>query len=266
MKKKLIIEEVFRDAFTLWKKQTSGLYQVLLPLLVVTLLSAFVAGMNGSWVMGVVFGIVLSLAMIYVSLATSGILIGVVRGQRALSLEGFSEYGNTLWKYVAVSFLYSLMIIVGLVLFIIPGIYLAVRYAWVQYAAIENPEKSIGELFGSASDATRGERWSILGLMLLVLLWVAIVQTVVALVFAALHLSVVTEVVSFLVVYPVTLLVPVLAYVHFYPKAGVKESEMVEPAEMKKETVEAIEETKEKNAEEVEDVIALGEDKTLDAA
>jgi hypothetical protein len=75
----------------------------------------------------------------------------------------------TLLDYLAVSILYGLLVLAGLLLLVVPGIYLAVRYGLVAFLVADRRADVLGA-FHQSSELTRGSRWSLLllGLLLLV--------------------------------------------------------------------------------------------------
>lgn len=73
------------------------------------------------------------------------------------------------FHYITVSFLYSFIITIGLVLFIIPGVYWAVRYSQV-FLLILGEEKGIFDVFKESARLTEGSKWTIVRLYLLLAL------------------------------------------------------------------------------------------------
>lgn len=73
------------------------------------------------------------------------------------------------WRFLVTSFLYALLVIVGTILFIIPGIYFAVKYGLSLYFIVDRDAK-IGEAFSLSSQATKGQKWNLLGLGILIIL------------------------------------------------------------------------------------------------
>jgi len=67
-------------------------------------------------------------------------------------------------KFFAVSILYQLIVFVGLIFLVIPGIYLALRYQYAQYIIIDDKEISIGKAFKRSAEMTKGLKWRILWL------------------------------------------------------------------------------------------------------
>jgi uncharacterized membrane protein len=67
----------------------------------------------------------------------------------------------TFLNYLAVSILYGLLVVAGLVLLIIPGIYLAVRYGLAGFLVADGRTDVLGA-FRTSSELTRGMRWRLL--------------------------------------------------------------------------------------------------------
>ena len=76
---------------------------------------------------------------------------------------------NKSYRYLAVSFLYVLLVLFGLLFFIVPGIYFGVKYMFVTYAVVDRDAK-IGEAFGMSGKWTRGNKWNLMGLGVLIML------------------------------------------------------------------------------------------------
>ena len=73
------------------------------------------------------------------------------------------SYYRLLPKVIIASILYGLMVLGGLVLLVIPGIYLALRYGFFYYAIVEK-NAGIIESFSQSSKLTDGIKFDLLGL------------------------------------------------------------------------------------------------------
>jgi uncharacterized membrane protein len=76
---------------------------------------------------------------------------------------GFNHFIKTLLLYIS----FVLIVIAGIILFIIPGIYLSLKYSMCFFALVENPELSIGEALQRSSDLTKEDKWKLFLLYLL---------------------------------------------------------------------------------------------------
>jgi len=73
------------------------------------------------------------------------------------------------WKYLGVSVLLTLVVLLGLVLLIVPGIIFGLMYMFAPFIVIE---RGLGplEAMGESNRITRGHKWPLFGLMLLLIL------------------------------------------------------------------------------------------------
>lgn len=116
-------------------------------------------------------GLVVILANIYVqnrlNIGTTSIFLKAVHG-------GTPEYRDLLakpylfWRYLGASILFSIGIGIGLILLIVPGIYLMLRYGYYAAAMVDRDE-GLMESFETSSRITEGQRLNLLllGLALL---------------------------------------------------------------------------------------------------
>ena len=109
----------------------------------------------------VVFSIFLNLGLIRVSLH-------LISGQEARVGQLFGE-GDKLLRSLGASLLYYLMVGLGLMLFIVPGIYVALRFGLFQYAIVDR-NLGILESFRYSSALTANNRLNLLGLGVLMAL------------------------------------------------------------------------------------------------
>jgi hypothetical protein len=110
-------------------------------------------------------------------------------GRRASFGECLGVAANRLLPLIAVSLLFSLAVVVGLILLIIPGILLAVMFAVVVPVTVEE-RLGVTEAFTRAGDLSEGARWKIFGLALLILISVWLFQAVMGVIAVAIFGSV----------------------------------------------------------------------------
>ena len=109
----------------------------------------------------IVVGIVLAMGLIRASLA-------VTEG-RTPSVAMFLETDG-FWSYLVASIIVGIGIVAGLILLIVPGIILAVMWQFFGYAIVDRPGTRAIEAMGRSADITRGNRWQLFGLVLVLLL------------------------------------------------------------------------------------------------
>lgn len=118
-----------------------------------------------------------SLLMLLISIVSRSLVAGCItratvaysQGRRASLGECLSVAISRFVPVIAVSFLFGLAVMLGMVLLIVPGVMLAVMWAVVVPVTVEERTGIFGA-FGRSQDLTRGARWKIFGLFLLLLL------------------------------------------------------------------------------------------------
>jgi hypothetical protein len=130
------------------------------------------------------WGLILAaLVMIVVSFLTqAAIIYGTfqdLRGQKAGIGDCIARGLSSIIPVAIGSILLSLGIMIGSIFLIIPGIILALMW-WVYVPAIVVEGKGIIEAFGRSRELTRGRRWHILGLLIVIFVLMAVVGFVVA--------------------------------------------------------------------------------------
>jgi len=118
-----------------------------------------------------------SLALFLVSIVSRSLVAGCItratvaysQGRRASFGECLSVAFSRFLPVIVVSFLFGLAVILGMILLIVPGVMLAVMWSVVVPITVEERVGIFGA-FGRAQDLTRGARWKIFGLFLLLIL------------------------------------------------------------------------------------------------
>lgn len=149
-----------------------------------------------SWLSLVQYAVTFALyAVIY------NFLISCVRGRKASVGAALSMSFSTVLKFVAVELIYSLALVVGLLLFIVPGVYLGVRLAWAPFYIVEHRDASIGEAFKWSWEASNGRVLELLGLALIscVIMIVVTVAAFIAIALGSLAGSIGISVVALLI-------------------------------------------------------------------
>lgn len=125
------------------------------------------------------------LALFIVSgLTQAAIIYGTfqdLRGQKAGIGDCIARGLATMIPVIVGSILASVAIGIGVIFFIIPGIILALMW-WVYIPVIVVEGKGIMGSFGRSSELTRGRRWHILGLLIVIVLISFVVNFIIGLV------------------------------------------------------------------------------------
>lgn len=99
----------------------------------------------------------------YLGMGLFAFSLALVRGQKTSISMLFSQSGGKLMKVVFASILYGLMVGIGFICLIIPGIYLALRFMYY-HAAIIDKDLGVIESLKYSSQLTRDNKLSLLGL------------------------------------------------------------------------------------------------------
>ena len=141
--------------------------KVILPFLIVFLINSFLSNNDIYDTLFNNYGIeyalifftiaILLIPPLYVGLASFSVSISNDSFDSNKLFDGFSM----LSKSVTVGIIYFLMIVVGLVLFIIPGIYVSLLFSQVFYILSENNDITIKDVFKKSATIMKGNIWKL---------------------------------------------------------------------------------------------------------
>ena len=94
-----------------------------------------------------------------ISLLTAALELSA--GKKVLIKDLFKKY-NVVLKYLVASVMYGVMVLVGLILLIVPGIYWALKYQFYKLLIIDKEMEPLEALRESAR-ITRGHLWQLFG-------------------------------------------------------------------------------------------------------
>lgn len=117
---------------------------------------------------GLAVGLISMISRSLVSGCVTRATVAYSQGHRASLGECLSVAFQRAVPVIVVSILFGLAVVLGLVLLIVPGIILAVMWSVVVPITVEERTGILGA-FGRAQELTRGARWTIFGLFLLIL-------------------------------------------------------------------------------------------------
>ena len=124
----------------------------------------------GGPVLAALFGPIGAIVSLVVSVGAIRISLRLHDGGSASVRDLFAVDGTLFWRYFLASILYELIVAVGLILLIVPGVIFSVRYMFYGYAVVERNARPLEAMAQSAA-ATRGAWWnvSLFGLAILLL-------------------------------------------------------------------------------------------------
>ncbi len=144
----------------------------------------------------VVFSIFFSIISIFVSIGILKITLNLL-DKKKLSYTELWENAKYFWRFLGASILYGLIVTAGLLLFIVPGIYLMIKYQFVSYLIVDK-NMTIRDAFKKSGDMTERIKWNLFKFNLLL--------------FGIIILGVLALVVGLLAAIPVTWIAVALVY------------------------------------------------------
>jgi len=117
-------------------------------------------GTSDNSTIGFIGGIVTYVFNIFISIGLIKAMMHIVRDEPVELNTLFSGKDQVL-KYILVSILLSILIGLGFILLILPGIYLMLRFMFVPYLLVDKEDMSIEDLFSASSTMTKGIKFNL---------------------------------------------------------------------------------------------------------
>lgn len=157
----------YRELFEAgWEKTKAHFWFVLSAVAIYALVAAVVFPIP---LIGSIASMLLTIAVVTVTLRISRDHTPEYEDFRR-SLRSFS----IVWHYFVASILYTLAVIAGFILFVIPGIVLAIRLQFYMYAIVEHEHDDPIESLKRSWNMTRGHFWKLFGFLLVSCLLIAV--------------------------------------------------------------------------------------------
>jgi hypothetical protein len=177
---------VLGEAWKLYRTHTAHLLVIAFVIYLVAAVVAGVLALAGGIVGALLGSIVEFFAAFLVQAALVKAVQDVRDGRADLSLgETVSAAVPCLWPVAAVSILAGIAITVGLILFIVPGLYLITIWAVIVPVIVIERSGALAS-FGRSHQLVRGRGWHVFGTLVVVFLILIVVDILLALVFSAL--------------------------------------------------------------------------------
>ena len=191
------IKEAIRFGWDKTRAHSALVFQVVLTLFALEVANAVVSKTIGGTALGIMATIVIVVAEFLVGVGLIVIVLKLARGVHARYAEIIPPW-SLAWRYFLASFLAGLAVLGGLILLVIPGVYMMLRLSMVRFVVVDGA--GVRKSLDISSRLTEGVKWK--------LLWFFIV----------LILLNILGMLCLLVGLLVTLPVSVLAYAHVYTK------------------------------------------------
>lgn len=191
------IEEALKFGWHKTRQHSTILFQVLLTLFALNVVQAMVSSVLRHQLIGVLALIAIAITEFLVGVGLTLMTLKIAKGEHVKYVDIIPPV-QTAWHYFLAAVLVGLFVVLGLIVLILPGIYLALRFSMVRFRILEKPDV-MGSLTYSG-ELTAGIKWKLLGFFIvLVLLNI---------------LGAILLMVGLLVTVPVTM----IAYAHVYQK------------------------------------------------
>jgi len=187
---KFSIREAFKFGWETFKKYPVFLISVVLIMGIISYLPGMLNssmtnnGQDYNPLVGII-SLVAYVLQLIVSMGVIKIAITLARGGKPEWDDLYTQYPK-FFNYFIASILYGLMVLVGLIVFVVPGIYLAIKFQMYSYLIVD---KNLGpiEALKQSSIITKGSMWNLFlfGLTAVVVIIVGAMLFLVGLLIAA---------------------------------------------------------------------------------
>lgn len=201
MSNKITVAGVLRDSWQSFTDNLKYIYYLMLPAIVLSAVAALLYPKGtmdpGSSPLASTAHLVELFSAVATMLATVS-LLSFIRAGRKDEWMVWKSYLKLLPKYIGVCILQGLILGIGFLIvissaffaltspslvaltfiigicFILVGTYVAIRFAFVGFRALEHPTESIKNIFLAEAHATEGNRWTLFGIFVILLLLMAV--------------------------------------------------------------------------------------------
>ena len=150
------ISGTIKQAYTLWKEHIYFTWMILGVMSVISIVFGIITPREGS----VIISLIDTLVRIFVELGAVALLLVLVRTGKEGDIKEIFGQKEIFPQALLGQIIYGIMIVVGMILLVIPGIYVAVRFMFLPYIFVD---QKLGwkEALAEASRLTEGRRWDL---------------------------------------------------------------------------------------------------------
>ncbi len=207
------VGKVLSDTGDILKKSFATIWIIALLLLIPVAILGYFASDGG------LISLIYSIASLVASLYLTGVMVRIVQDVEAdgrvdaSAGELLSSITPKLWSLLLLSIVVGILIFVGFIFLIIPGIFLALMWA-VAVPAMVAEDRGVFDSMSRSAELTKGNRWRMLGLLILIyVLMLVIFGVVLLLALITPILGVIVGLLVAIVVYPyIAIIFAVLYY------------------------------------------------------
>ncbi|MDE1924809.1 MAG: hypothetical protein KGH79_01350 [Patescibacteria group bacterium] len=161
------INESLTFGWTTLKAHSALVFKIVLTLLALQVAYAIVTKVLAGTALGFLAAIVLFIAEVVLGIGATLVTLKLAKGEYT-TYNDIVPPARLAWRYVLASLLAGLIIVCGLILLIIPGIYVILRYSMVRFAVLDGA--GVAESLRKSAAMTRGVKWHLLGFFVVAIL------------------------------------------------------------------------------------------------
>jgi len=161
------IEEALRFGWEKTKQHSLLVFQIVLTIFALNVAQSVVQKVLEGTFTGAVAVLVLGIVSSVLTIGAVLISLKLARGEHTVYNDLVPPW-SLIWRYYVLSFFMIIIIVIGLILLVIPGIYLAIRFSMAIFALFDGAE--IRESLSVSSKLTEGVKWHLFGFMLVFIL------------------------------------------------------------------------------------------------
>lgn len=163
------ISKILGESWSIFTKNWVKIYGLLLlPFALVFIQEILYSITDMQGITAFIFSIVYTLVQLVVSMGVLKALLYIVR-DKEVDIDTILSTKHLLIPYIIATILVALMVAFGIILFIIPGIYLAIKYMFVPYLIVDKEFKAM-EAIKKSAEMTKDIKWSLLAFSVIAVL------------------------------------------------------------------------------------------------
>lgn len=162
-----LIGEALRFGWEKTQSHSAVLFQAMLALFALQIASSIVDKVLRDTVEGFLAMLALGVVSVIISAGFAVMTLKIAKGEHT-TYKDLVPPARLVWHYFCVSFSAGLLIVLGLVLLILPGLYLIARFSMARFAVIEGA--GIKKSFAESGALTHEIKWHLLGFLLTLIL------------------------------------------------------------------------------------------------
>lgn len=160
MERTFSISQSVKSAWEIFKKNPWFLIGTVIFVMAVSWLVSFAISYVDNGILRILLNLASMVLTIILTIGMLNVFLRAARGDELIWANWFDS-SDRFVNYFIASILYNIIVLVGLVLLIIPGIYWALKYQFYKFAIIEDEDCGIIESFRRSAAATRQVKWKL---------------------------------------------------------------------------------------------------------